>query len=204
MRADVVDLYHGDVMTDIVKVKAAGIKGIIHKATQGAGSTDTAYANRRQWAQDNGLLWGAYHFNNGESVASQVQHFLDVAKPDSKTLMCLDFEDNRASNMSIAMAIDFLDSLVRAGIPRPVIYSGNRAKDLLGNQVIPALGKYRLWLAQYGPAARVQPSWKTYWLWQWTGDGIGMPPHSIDGIKTQGIDINTYNGDPATLAADWA
>jgi len=204
VRADVVDMYHGDVMTDIVKVKNAGIKGIIHKATQGTKNTDSAYANRRKWAHDNGLLWGAYHFNTGEPVASQVQHFLDAAKPDGDTLMCLDFEDNKASNMSVDQAKDFLRRLVAAGIKRPVIYSGNRAKDLLGSRIDPELGGYRLWLAQYGPVAKVQASWKTYWLWQFSGDGIGPSPHSIDGIKTQGIDINTYNGDPANLASDWA
>jgi GH25 family lysozyme M1 (1,4-beta-N-acetylmuramidase) len=196
-------MYHGDVVQDFHRVKAAGVIGIIHKATQGTGNTDSAYAGRRQMALDAGLLWGAYHFNDGEPVAAQVQHFLDAAKPDANTLMCLDFEDNRASNMTLDQAKDFLSRLKGAGIARPVIYSGNRAKDLLGEHVDAELGSYRLWLAQYGPHAVVQPSWKTYWLWQFTGDGIGQPPHTIDGIATHGIDINTYNGDPAELAGDW-
>lgn len=203
MRADVIDIYHGDQVTDLAALKGAGVKGIIHKATQGSGMTDQAYASRRQWARDNGLLWGAYHFNTGEPVASQVQHFLDAAAPDATTLMCLDFEDNRASNMTADQAKDFLARLKAAGIPRPVIYSGNRAKDLLGSNVDAELGSYRLWLAQYGAQPVLQPSWKTWWLWQFTGDGLGQPPHSLPGVKTQGIDIDTYNGDPAMLANDW-
>ena len=204
MRADGVDLYHGDDVADFRKVAAAGVKFVIHKATQGGGMTDQAYAARRQAATDAGLLWGAYHFNTGEPVASQVQHFLDAAKPDANTLMALDFEDNRASNMSVDQAKQFLAGLKAAGIARPVIYSGNRAKDLMGAHVDPELGAYRLWICQYGPVARVQPSWKAWWLWQFTGDGIGPQPHVIDGIATRGIDINTYSGDPANLASDWA
>jgi GH25 family lysozyme M1 (1,4-beta-N-acetylmuramidase) len=204
MRADVVDMYHGDAVTDFKRVKAAGVIGIIHKATQGSGMTDSAYAGRRKMAIDAGLLWGAYHFNTGENVATQVQHFVDAAKPDAHTLMALDFEDNRASNMTVDQAKDFLKRLKAAGIPRPVIYSGNRAKDTLGNRVDAELGGYRLWLAQYGPVAHLPPSWKAYWLWQFTGDGIGSPPHAVDGISTRGIDINQYNGAPANLASDWA
>ena len=204
MRPDVVDMYHGDVVSDFRKVAAAGIKGIIHKATQGAGVTDHAYEERRKMAADAGLLWGAYHFNTGELVATQVQHFLDAAAPDDHTLMALDFEDNRASQMTLDQAREFLALLDRKLGRKAVIYSGNRVKDMLGPKVDTFLGSHRLWLAQYGPNARLQASWKSYWLWQFTGDGIGPLPHSIPGITTQGIDINQYGGDPATLAANWA
>jgi len=204
MRADVVDLYHGDIVKDFGAVARAGVKAVIHKATQGSGMTDSAYAARRKMAADAGLRWGAYHFNTGDPVATQVQHFLDAARPDKDTLMVLDFEDNRASNMSLDQAKDFLRRLKAAGIERPVIYSGNRAKDLMGAHVDAELGSYRLWLCQYGPTARLQPSWKSWWLWQFTGDGIGPQPHAVDGITTHGIDINQYHADPAAIAGDWA
>jgi lysozyme len=203
MRADVVDMYHGDVVDDFRRVAAAGVKGIIHKATQGAGVTDHAYAERRKQATGAGLLWGAYHFNTGEPVATQVQHFLDAAAPDENTLMALDFEDNRASQMNLDQARQFLEQLGQH-VPRPVIYSGNRVKDLLGGKVDTFLGSHRLWLAQYGPRAVLQPSWKSCWIWQFTGDGLGQTPHSVDGITTRGIDINQYSGDPGQLGEDWA
>jgi len=204
MRADVIDLFHGDVVADFKAVAKAGVKGIIHKATQGAGVTDRAYVERRKMAADAGLLWGAYHFNTGEPVAAQVQHFLDAAKPDDHTLMALDFEDNRHSQMTLSQARDFLARLDGALGRKVVIYSGNRIKDLLGRKVDAFFGAHRLWLAQYGPVARPQASWPKQWLWQFTGDGIGSPPHAIPGITTHGIDINQYSGDPAKLAADWA
>ena len=52
--------------------------------------------------------------------------------------------------------------------------------------------------------ARLPAAWSHYWLWQFTGDGIGPQPHTIPGITTQGIDINQYNGDPDNLAEEWA
>lgn len=204
MRADVIDMYHGDVVADFKAVAAAGVKGIIHKATQGAGVTDQAYAERRKMATDAGLLWGAYHFNTGEPVAAQVMHFIDAARPDEHTLMALDYEDNRKSQMTLDQARDFLQRLDTALGRKAVIYSGNRIKDQLGHKVDAFLGSHRLWLAQYGPTPRPQASWARQWMHQFTGDGIGPSPHSVYGITTQGIDINQYNGDPEALKSNWA
>ena len=89
----VVDLYHGDGVTDFAAAYAFGIRGIIHKATQGTDIADPAYAARRKLAADAGLLWGAYHFNSGDDPALQAKHFLSVAEPDATTLLALDFED---------------------------------------------------------------------------------------------------------------
>jgi Glycosyl hydrolases family 25 len=43
----VVDLSHHNDVVDFSKVKAAGIAGIIHKATEAIGFVDNAYAVRR-------------------------------------------------------------------------------------------------------------------------------------------------------------
>ena len=48
----------------------------------------------------------------------------------------------------------------------------------------------------------VPPNWPTYWLWQFTDGNYGPTPHSIDGIGP--CDINSYQGDPAQLIAEWA
>ena len=101
MTPNVIDIYHGNVVHDFHAIKAKGIDGVIHKCTQGAGSADPLYATRRKQAIDAGLLWGAYSFNTGESVDAQVKEFLSHAEPDSSTLICLDFEDNPASNMNL-------------------------------------------------------------------------------------------------------
>ena len=58
----VVNLSHHNDVADFGAVKAAGIAGIIHKATEGVGFADKRYADRRGRALGVGLLWGAYPF----------------------------------------------------------------------------------------------------------------------------------------------
>ena len=55
----VVDLSHHNEVADFGKVKAAGIAGIIHKATEAIVFVDNMYAVRRGPAMNAGLLWGA-------------------------------------------------------------------------------------------------------------------------------------------------
>ena len=104
----IVDISHHNTVRDFSEVAAAGIWGVIHKATQGSTYVDPEYRERRQLAGAQGLLWGAYHFNTGDPVKEQVDFFLDTAEPDEKTLLVLDFEDYRLSNMSVQQAVEFV------------------------------------------------------------------------------------------------
>lgn len=213
MRPRVVDLFHGDVMfaevhrtdpvADYRSLGQAGIWGLIHKATQGLGVSDPAYATRTKSARAASLMTGAYHFNTGDSVQGQINHFFDAAEPDSRTLMALDFEDNRASQMTLAQAVQFLQ-LSDERLGRPLwVYSGNRIKESIVNtsdELRETFAKRPFWLCEYGPVAKMLDSsgkplpWTSPTLWQFTGDGIGPSPHSLPGIVTQGIDINTFVG----------
>jgi GH25 family lysozyme M1 (1,4-beta-N-acetylmuramidase) len=213
----VIDIYHLDANdarggdgADFAKARAFGIRGVIHKATQGVGITDRLYAPRRKTAVDAGMLWGAYHFNTGESVAAQVKHFLAAAEPDAGTLMALDFEDG-ASNMSLAQARAFLEA-IDAAIGRPAaLYSGNRIKEQIAHadaETRAFFGKHKLWLCQYGPAPKLvdcngEPlPWAKYFLWQYTGDGSGPTPHDVPGIGRR-MDVNHYGGTDDELKAEW-
>lgn len=194
MKPIVIDIYHGNIIRSFDRIAEAGVIGVIHKATQGVRVVDSAYASRRKLAKAAGLMWGAYAFNTGESVPGQVDAFFHAADPDAETVMVLDFEDNPHSPMSIGMAEAFL-GIVDEKLGRKCwIYSGNRAKDLLGSSISPFLGSHPLWLAQYGPHARLQPSWSRYSLWQYSESGR-LP--GTDGA----IDFNT--ADPIQLRLDW-
>lgn len=195
MTPAVIDIYHGNTVNDFAALKAAGIQGIIHKASQGANYADPLYAVRRKMATDAGLLWGAYTFNTGEPIDAQVFEFFSHAEPDANTLMALDFEDNPHSQMSLGQARQFLQQADAKLGRKLVLYSGNRAKDLLGGQIDSFLGSHRLWLAQYGPVAKVQASWKTPWLWQYSENGK-LP--GTDGA----VDLNSYIG--TNLQQEWA
>lgn len=190
------------------QLKQAGIIGVIHKATQGVNAQDPTYVLRRHWAQEQGLLWGAYHFNTGEPVEQQVHNFLQHALPDENTLMALDFEDNSMSEMSIEQAAEFLLRLGARLGRQPVIYGGNRLKELLPGasaEVKAIITSHRLWLAEYSRTPKLPPGFGAYWLWQFTGDGEGPAPHVVPGIRAEsGIDINSWPGEDEELIAQWA
>lgn len=199
LKPDVVDLsVHNDV-ADFNAVRASGIKGIIHKATEGTGFVDKRYAARRQAARDAGLLWGAYHFATAANAASQAKHYLKTSQWDERTLLCLDWEPYGANTMSLASAKEFLRIVYEETGQRPVIYSGNLIKEK-GNGD-PFLTKHRLWLAQYSKTPQLPRGFSNYWLWQYSGDGWGGHG-TVPGITTRGIDVNTFAG--SDLAAEWA
>src|SRR5579863_4160519 len=58
----ILDLSGWNTVTDFGALAAAGVRAIIHKATEGIGFIDPFYHMRRTLAQATGLLWGAYHF----------------------------------------------------------------------------------------------------------------------------------------------
>jgi lysozyme len=198
MKTLVIDLYHADKVLDFASVKSSGVVGVIHKASQGKGMTDQAYAVRRKLATDAGLLWGAYHFMDLSDPTAQAQQFLDRADPDDTTLMALDWENIKGTSPTTADARTFIEA-VEDGIGHQcVIYSGNVAKErITGND--PFFGARRLWLAEYGDHWKVQESWKAPWLWQFSETG------QVPGIRGN-CDINAIT-DPMTqerLIAEWA
>jgi lysozyme len=202
MNPTVVDLSHHNVVRSFDKAKAAGIKAVIHKATQGTAYVDRFYAVRREAALESGLLWGAYHFADEQDVGAQVAHFLSIARPGKNTLLALDWEPNGSHTMSLAQAKDFLRLVHEKTGQKPVLYSGNLVKECLKGQTDPFLCSHRLWLAQYGPKAVLPPGFTNYWLWQYTGDGVGREPHEIDGIPSKGLDLSIFGG--KDMAAEWA
>jgi GH25 family lysozyme M1 (1,4-beta-N-acetylmuramidase) len=126
----VIDLSHHNTMDvdGFAKMREFGIRGVIHKSSQGVGYVDPQYAVRRNAAKSAGLLWGAYHFGDNRAVASQVDWFLKSAPPDADTLVALDFEPNADKTMTLDQCRGFL-RLIEAKLGRKaVIYSGNLIK----------------------------------------------------------------------------
>lgn len=198
----VVDLYHRSSVTDFQAARAAGVLGIIHKATTGTTGRDELYDDRRTAATQAGLLWGAYHWGTALPPAVQVENLLAWAKPDDRTLIALDYEPSPNNQMTLEGAREFLERIHDKLGRRAVLYSGHLIKEQLGNQVDPFFGAHRLWLAQYSGSAVVQPSWKRYWLWQYS-DGPAQVP-GIPGDGAGHIDRNHYAGSAEQLAAEWA
>jgi len=102
-------------------------------------------------------------------------------------------------------SVDAFCKVVEAKLGFPIIvYSGNVAKQQLGNKKDPRFAKRRLWLAQYSTTFKTQPTWEFPWLWQNNGDDFGPGPNKIDGID--GLCDNSTIAPPMTvkrLDAEW-
>src|SRR3954451_14079786 len=91
----VLDISHDNTVQSWEEIKAAGVRGIIHKATEGASYRDLTYAERRRDEAriSSGLLWGAYHFLRPGNMVEQAQFFVETAEDDPNMLYAADHED---------------------------------------------------------------------------------------------------------------
>jgi lysozyme len=198
----VVDLSHHNGKVNFVKARAAGLVGVIQKATQGTKFVDPTYASNRKAAESAGLLWGAYHFGTGSDGLTQAEHFLDTVGDPKGMLLVLDLEANpQGPNMVPEEARAFVTHVDAQTGRAPGLYSGHYIKHLLGTTKDPVLARCWFWLSQYGPTAVVPPNWATWTMWQYTDGAIGPEPHTVDGIGR--CDRDTFNGTEAELRKFW-
>jgi lysozyme len=199
----VVDISHHNGNIDLGGAKAAGIVGVIHKATQGTSMVDNMYQQNRQKAAAAGLLWGAYHFGSLGDGSQQADYFLKNANADAQTLLVLDYEPNGNSTMTLAQAKDFVTRVQQVTGSYPGLYSGSLIKQQLGGKPVdPLLSQCFLWLAQYGSAPTSIPqTWKTWTFWQYTDGDSGPQPHSVNGIGN--CDRDQFNGSLTALQGLW-
>lgn len=189
---------------DFAALKAAGIVGVLHKATEGVGFHDANYAANKAAAKAAGLKWGAYHFGTGSNPAAQADEFLQVAGLAGDELAVLDFEDNtHGTQMALTGARTFVQRIFDKLGRWPGFYSGNTIRDALGANVDPLLANCWLWVAQYneGPPL-VQNSWKDWTLWQYTDGGAGPQPHGVGPLPA--CDRDSFNGSAGDLDAFWS
>jgi GH25 family lysozyme M1 (1,4-beta-N-acetylmuramidase) len=203
----VVDISHGDRVDSFATARAAGLRGVIHKATTGATGRDDAYKRRRPLAASANLLWGAYHWGTHADVAAQVDNFLSWAEPDHNTLVALDYESTPDNQMTLSQARAFLSLLGEKLGRKPVIYGGSLLKEALGGSKDSFFGGHRLWLAQYGEHPVVQPSWSNFWLWQYTDGEDGPDQKTVAGVPGDAknrLDCDHFVGATDLLSQEWA
>lgn len=209
---------------DFVALGKSGCVGVIHRATRSNGQTDPKYKARRELALGVGLKWGRYAFNTGEVIKAQTDrlvNFVDRADDESSWL---DLEKNpNGGQMTLGMTIEFLDRIDQWYGRRCGLYSGNVIKSLIpgldplsGRKIsAPAtdtqrefLALHPFWLCEYGPVARMVDAnghplpWAKYFIYQFTGDGVGPEPHTLDGLE-DGADLSLFDGTPDELRAAW-
>jgi lysozyme len=198
----VVDVSHHNGEVDFVKLREAGILGVIHKATQGVSGVDPTYIDHRAKAQEAGLLWGAYHFGTDADGVQQAIHFLDTVGDPSSAVVALDFEANPTGpSMSLEEARAFVTHIRNATGRYPGPYSGHYVKELLGSSTDTVLANCWFWLAQYGPTAVVPANWTDWKLWQYTDGALGPEPREVPGAGR--FDRDLFNGSADDLRTFW-
>jgi lysozyme len=200
----VIDLSHYNEVTSFAAIKAGGIVGVIHKATQGTDVVDPTYASRRPQALAAGLWWGAYHFGTNADGGAQARHFLSVVNPGPTDLMVLDFEQNGSATMTLQQAEQFVTEINSRTGRYPGFYSDALIGNLLGGTVNPTLRQCWFWRAEYGASPIVPPTWPTWTMWQYTDGQHGDGPHAVAGLGGSGrCDRDKFNGGLDGLARLW-
>ncbi len=200
----VIDLSHYNEVTSFADIKASGIVGVIHKATQGTNVVDPTYASRRPQALAAGLWWGAYHFGIEGDGAAQADYFLSVVNPQPTDLLVLDFEENGNATMTLQQAEQFVGEVYKQTGRYPGFYSDSLAGSLLGQTVNQTLRQCWFWRAEYGASPVVPPTWPTWTMWQYTDGTHGNGPYQVAGIGGTGTcDRDKFNGSMDGLARLW-
>jgi lysozyme len=218
----VIDISHNVTLSDFRAVHSAGVLGILHKSSEGGDWVDPSYAPRRRDAEQEGLLWGAYHFGTRQySGARQAEMFLAAARPGPATLLALDYELNDykpANSMQLSQAEEFVQVVYRATRRLPMVYThanwanGERARR--GIKPVPVttnsvLAQCDLWVADPREQPEVPFAWanRGWKLWQYVVDesadkaAYGASPRAIPGITH--CDRNLFAGDEQQLRRYW-
>ena len=199
------DMFHGDNaerIPDFAALKADGILGVMHKATQGLGYVDPRYHERQAAARAAGMPWGAYAFLTGDNGTAQAAHFWAVAGLQHGERGAADYEPNpTGSTANIGTLNNFMiatdNNLATIGPKSTLLYSSNLIRETLDLKTGPFafMVAHDLWLAEYG-AERVPAPWAVAALWQWSGGG-----NFKDVIGK--VDENFFAGTPDDFAKFW-
>lgn len=202
--SDVASHQHpGSLAINWERVKAAGHRFAIVKATEGISYVNPHYREDSDSMRRAGLIRGTYHYGLPQySAVLQAQHYAAVLATNTTDLdlpPVLDLEetDGLGPIALQAWVRTFLTTLDTLTGRQTMIY------------VSPGFWRYQmdntkefserpLWIADYNgensPTLPLPGGWNTWTFWQYTGSG------SVDGVATP-IDLNTFNGTEAQLLA---
>lgn len=185
-----IDISHHQGYPDFEEVARAGVRGIIHKVSEGTSFIDSARAENCSNAKQAGLAVSTYHWlSPGSDPAAQMEFYLSLLDPVPGERVVIDYEQDGCTvsmlHAAVAALLDYGKDL------QITVYSGHLLKEQLDDCDDYLAEHTDLWLAQYTSGT---PSWPedTYpqWsLWQYSESG------TIPGIDDVYVDLNNFNGD---------
>jgi lysozyme len=183
------DIYHGDLITDINQVKASGIQYVMLKAFER--SADPRFATRWASMRDHGIIRSAYDFFHPEDNAvSQAKAFCNIVGSLQKGDLCswLDWEKTGglATGLDRDAGLVWLQEVEQRQGLTPGVYGGPYFLQALA--LDRRFSRFPLWLAEYGVNCPLVPApWTNWAFWQTTESG------SVPGIQG-GCDKDVFNG----------
>lgn len=194
-----IDVSHWQGKPAWTRVKEAGVRFVIAKATEGHDWVDPQYARNRERLRAIGIPFSAYHFaspdtTTGDAVA-EADHFVETARLDGRNLLpVLDLErDGALSTRRLTRWVRAWLARVEARLGvKPMIYTTPAFwVEQMGNSRWFAENGYRLWIAHWGAETPAVPAgdWagRGWTLWQYAVQG------GVDGISGK-VDRDRYNG----------
>jgi lysozyme len=181
-------------------VKAAGIRFVFAKATQGTTVVDPQWTRNKARLRANEIPFSGYHYADpdatpGDAMA-EADHFVNTAKLDKRNLLpVLDLEKHNEQSS------EFLAEWAKAWLARveerlrvkPLIYTTNAFWiERMGDTTWFADNGYRLWIRSLNVETPTVPAAN------WGGHGWTLWQYAVlpglDGISGK-VDRNRYEGD---------
>lgn len=190
----ILDCYYSNTIPSFQKARDSGLRGVIHKCSEGTTFADPLYAKRKTEIASLGMLFGAYHFGRKGNAIAQADFFLSLVGDDPNTLLCLDLERDLQGNvMPITDAEVFVQRVKDKTGKLPVVYTGKWVLDIINptGHTSP-LFDCPLWVASYTSEPTLPTGWKAWKLWQYTNGRVGSLPHTLPGLGAN--DLSVYNG----------
>jgi lysozyme len=184
-----IDISHWQDYPNFDEVYASGVKGMIHKATEGTSYVDPNRAENCSNAVNAGIAIATYFWIKPGDGRAQAEFYLSTIDPVQGERVVVDYEED---GCTLTMLKDAVQALMdyKKGL-KITVYSGHLLKEQLGSKCDDFLrANTDLWLAQYTDGT---PTWPTatypQWaLWQYSETG------TIPGIDDAYVDLNNYNG----------
>lgn len=184
------DCSHYQPTLDPAAMKAAGVVGIIHQATQimRNPSADEFYAQHKAQCLAAGLLFAAYLYFDPTDGIGQADFFLNTIGDSGDTAIAVDIEEQGIELSEIEDCILRIHD--RTGI-WPWVYTAKYVIDNIGGHNSDVLRNCKLWVAGSGPV--VPSPWSAWLFWQ---------SHYID-FGNETFDANDYRGTLEQLKGEW-
>ena len=179
-------------------VRAAGVLGVIIKATEGTSYKDPGYKQNRDGALKAGLKVASYHFLKHGSISDQMDHYLTTVAPKQGERLVIDYEDVTLGYADLRDAVGYLMSF--APLCEIAVYGSAKLTDdvrAAGDKAETDLSGTSAWMARYSskePEVATN-AWPTWSAWQYSQEG------DVGGV-TGPVDLNTFNGSRGACA-EW-